>query len=158
MWQGRLQLGRSRRDAGTGLIEIVISITLLGISVTAMLAALTTTIKASAVERDHANAHAWLQTASDVLYGLDRVDCGTQGSPQEVAVRTSYETDIKAIATNPEGWPADRIAIVPPVLFWDGNIYQNDCYDDENLALQLITIEVRNPADEIVETVEVVKG
>lgn len=158
MWQTGVRLGSARRDAGTGLIEIVISITLLGIGVVAMLTSLTVTVNASAIERDHANAHAWLQTASDVLYGLDRVDCGSQGSPQEVAVRTSYENDIKAIATNPEAWPPDRITVVPPVLFWDGENYQNDCFDDESINLQLITMEVRNLDDEIVESVQVVKG
>jgi hypothetical protein len=114
-------------------------------------------IDASATERDHANAHAWLQSAADVLYGHERLDCGTQSASLEPAIRDAYETAVRD-ADNPEGWLDDRIRIVAPVLFWDGEIYQSTCYDDENINLQLITIEVRNPSNEIVETVQVVKG
>ena len=134
------------------------AIVLLGTGVIAMLSTLDVTIQASATERDHANAHAWLQTASDVLYGLERYDCGTVTAADELGVRTLYETEMKSIATNPEGWPADNIRVVPPVLFWDGEFYQSVCYDDQNINLQLITIEVRNLENKIVETVQVVKG
>jgi Tfp pilus assembly protein PilV len=146
------------RDSGVTLIEILISIVLLGLVVGAMLTTLAVTVSASATERDHANAHAWLQTASDVLYGLERHDCGTIAAAQEGAVRAFYETEIKAVATNPEGWPAANIEVVPPILFWDGDGYQSTCYDDQNINLQLITIRVRNLDNQIVETVQVVKG
>ena len=146
------------RDSGVSLIEILISIVLLGMAVAAMLTTLGVTIAASATERDHANAHAWLQTASDVLYGLERLDCGTETATLENDVHAFYESEIKAVATNPEGWPADHIQVVAPVQFWDGEIYQNTCYDDQNINLQLITIRVWNMENEIVETVQVVKG
>jgi prepilin-type N-terminal cleavage/methylation domain-containing protein len=147
------------RDRGVSMIEILISIVLLGMAVSAMLTTLKVSISASATERDHANAHAWLQTASDVLYGLERLDCGTDDAPAlEQAVRTFYETEIKNVATNPEGWPAQNIEVVPPVLFWDGEVYQNVCYDDDTINLQLITIRVRDLNNKIVETVQVVKG
>ena len=147
------------RDRGVSLIEILISIVLLGLTISAMLSTLQITIRASATERDHANAHAWLQTASDVLYRLERMDCGTPDTPAlEEQVRTFYDTQIKAEATNPEGWPAEKIEVLEPVLFWDGEIYQDVCYDDENINLQLVTIRVRNMNDQIVETVQVVKG
>lgn len=122
-----------------------------------MLTALTVTVSASATERDHANAHAWLQTAADVLYGEQRIDCGTIASSDPVTVFNAYNAAVKS-TSNPEGWDSSRIRVTPPVLFWDGDTYQSTCYDDENINLQLITIEVRNPNDEIVETVQVVKG
>jgi type II secretory pathway pseudopilin PulG len=148
------------RDSGVTLIEILISIVLLGLVVGAMLTTLAVTVNASAMERDHANAHAWLQTASDVLYGLERHDCGTILAGQEAVVREFYETEIKDpdVASNPEGWPTDNIEIVEPILFWDGDVYQETCYDDQNINLQLITIRVRNLDNQIVETVQVVKG
>lgn len=142
-----------RRDVGATLVEILIAIVILGIGVTSMLTMLTVTIKASATERDHANAHAWLQTGADVLYGLDRVDCDEPAS----TVHSTYEAAVKG-TSNPEGWPASNITVIPPVLYWDGDIYQSTCYDNEGIALQLITLEVRNPQGQIVETVQVVKG
>lgn len=142
------------RDDGFSLVEMVVSITLLGIGVVAMLTALRATITATAVERDHANAHAWLQSAADVLYGEERMDCGTETAPLDLV--PGYQAIVEQ-AENPEGWPIANIDVTQ-VLFWDGEIYQTTCYDDQNINLQLITIEVRNPEGEIVETVQVVKG
>lgn len=146
------------RDSGATLIEILISIVLLGLGVGAMLTALTVTITASATERDHANAHAWLQIASDVVYGIERVDCGVKGfPPAQAAVYNTYNAAVKS-ADNPEGWGSGNIEVVPPVKFWNGDIYQSQCYDDDGVSLQLIKIQVRNPGGEIVESVEIVKG
>ena len=146
---------RARRDDGLSLIEVVISITLLGMGVAAMLTTLAVTVNASATERDHANAHAWLQSATDVLYGEDRADC------DDPTLEDQYRAVI-ATTQDPEGWwettSPGSIELVSPVLFWDGNIYQSTCYDDEGVGLQLITIRVMNPDGDIVETVEVVKG
>ncbi len=139
------------------LIEILIAVVLLGLGVTAMLGTLMVTIQASATERDHANAHAWLQTASDALYRLERKQCGVDGQvADQEGVRTFYEDQIRELATNPEGWPKANLEVVGPVLFWDGEVYQNICYYET--GLQLITIRVRNLNSEIVETVQVVKG
>ena len=146
---------RARRDQGSNLIEILISVVLLGMGVVAMLTTLSTTVKASATERDHANAHAWLQSATDVLYGADRADC------DDPTLEDQYRA-VLATTKDPEGWwdPANSgaIELVSPVLFWDGDIYQGTCYDDQNVNLQLITIRVKSPEGTIVETVEVVKG
>jgi type II secretory pathway pseudopilin PulG len=146
--------GRAR-DRGESLIEILISVVLLGMGVTALLSTLMVTIEASATERDHANAHAWLQSASDVLYRYERKSCSTYSAAD---IATEYQTEIRAHATNPENWPAGNIEIVPPVLFWNGDIYQDICWDSKNVNLQLITIRVRNLDGRIVEEVQVVKG
>jgi len=115
------------------------------------------TIQASATERDHANAHAWLQTASDALYRVQRMQCGTDGAiADEQGVREFYQQEIRDLADNPEGWPDENLEVVAPVLFWDGEIYQDICYYET--GLQLITIRVRNLSNDIVETVQVVKG
>jgi len=137
------------------LIEILISITLLGIGVAAMLTTTVVAINGSATERDHANAHAWLQSATDVLYGEERVDC------DDPTLEDTYRAVIST-TQDPEGWwepsNAGSIELVSPELFWDGDIYQGTCYDDQNVNLQLITIRVSNPDGKIVESVEVVKG
>ena len=154
------------RDRGDGIsfVEILVSIVLLGMVVTAILATLNTSIASSSLNRNHANAHAWLQSASDILYGSAREDCGTelataaQRTADEVRVRNKY-TDIVRTTSNPESWADDRISVLQPVLFWDGDsTYQTTCYDDGGVNLQLITIEVRDPEGRIVESVQVVKG
>jgi Tfp pilus assembly protein PilV len=148
--------GRRHRDSGASLIEVLIAIVLLGTGVAAMLTALSVTIQATATERDHANAHAWLQTASDTLYRHERMDC-TENTLAEI--EAAYQAVLDG-SEDPEGWYASggQIEVVSPVLFWDGTIYQNVCYDDVNINLQLIQIQVSNPAGKIVESVQVVKG
>lgn len=137
-------------------IEVAIAVGLLGTGVTAMLSALNITVLSSVTERDHANAHAWLQTAADTLYRYERIDC-TDHTPAEV--EAGYQSVVSA-AEDPEGWShgGGSIEIVGPVLYWDGERYQDVCYDDQNLNLQLVQIRVTNPRGEIVESVEVVKG
>lgn len=147
---------RRDRDAGVTLVELLIAVVLLGTGVAAMLTALTVTISATATERDHANAHAWLQSAADTLYRSERMDC-TENTLAEI--EAAYQLVLDS-SEDPEGWHAvgGLIEIVSPVLFWDGDQYQGVCYDDQNINLQLITIQVSNPDGKIVETVQVVKG
>ncbi len=162
--QGNATRQQHCRDNGISFVEILVSIVLLGMVVTAILATLNTSIASSSLNRNHANAHAWLQSASDLLYGSAREDCGTelataaQRTLDEERVRDSY-TQIVRTTSNPEGWVDDRISVLQPVLFWDGDsTYQATCYDDGGVNLQLITIEVRDPEGRIVESVQVVKG
>lgn len=150
--------GMTRRDDGLSMVEVLVAVVLLGTAVVAILGALRTSVKASALNRDHANAHAWLQTATDVLYGAPREDCGTIAASREPEVRAAYQ-DIVRTTVNPEGWPAANIEVVGPVLFWDGTqAYGSVCYDDAGINLQLVTLQVRAPDGRIVESVEVVKG
>lgn len=146
------------RDAGMTLVETLISIVLVGTLSVAAMVTLRTTILASRLDRDHANAHAWLQTASDVLYGSERIDCGTEAATAEETVRLGYQAIVQS-TQNPEGWPAENITVVPNVKFWDGvSSYGPICYDDAGINLQLIKLEVRGLDGSIVENVEIVKG
>lgn len=154
----RNQRGRLPDDRGSSLVEVLISIVLIGTTSVAGLVALRTSTISSATNRDHVNAHAWLQSASDVLYGAPRQDCGSPTAPTEAAVRAAY-LDIVRGTSNPQGWPAANIEIVAPVKFWDGqSTYQSTCYDDLGVNLQLIKIQVRAPSGKILESVEIVKG
>src|SRR5690606_9875309 len=63
-----------RSDTGATFVEVLVAIVLLGTVVVGTLAGVRATLLSSAVDRDHANAHAWLQSASDLLYGHPRHD------------------------------------------------------------------------------------
>jgi type II secretory pathway pseudopilin PulG len=148
----------SRRDDGTSLVEIVVCISLVGVVVSALLTTMVTAVRSSTLDRDHINAHAWLQSASDVLYGHDRGDCGDELDDRASELRSEYQAFIRANSTNPEGWAAANLDVLS-VRFWDGvNSYQGTCYDDSRINLQLITIQVTAPDGRIIKTVEVVKG
>ena len=146
------------RDGGQSLVEVLIAIVLTGTLAVAGMITLRASIAGSALDRDHANAHAWLQSASDILYGAARADCGTEAAPTADAVADAYNAIIRT-TTNPRGWDRMLIKVVRPVVFWDGeDEYQNTCYDDSGINLQLVTIQVSAPDGRIVESVQIVKG
>ena len=164
----------SRSDAGVTLIEIIIAVVLMGTVVVGTLSLLTTTIGATSTNRDHSNAHAWLQTASDMLYAREPIYCvGVNASnapltPAEInAQRTSimaaYQATVQS-TENPEGWPIGNIKVID-LLFWhygrnsttngvDEGWYADRC----TTRLQLIKLSVRNPDGDIIEEVEVIIG
>ena len=155
------------RDRGVSVIEILLAIVLIGLTMGAILTTLRVTIMASATDRDHSNAHAWLQTSADVLYARTLVPC----SPANVtatnipAIIADYEATIQE-TENPEGWPNANIEIYD-LQFWHVNMdpvtkFTEEGWgalcDAEQTNLQRIGIEVRSESGEIVERVEVIIG
>jgi type II secretory pathway pseudopilin PulG len=151
-------------DGGATLIELIIAIVIIGMTVTATLVALQTTILATTLDRDHSNAHAWLQTAADVLYAEKFVACDDVDGAG-LGPTAAYDAFVKT-TNNPEGWPPANIEVVGPVMFWNYTVDSStglqseywsatDCDIDSDL--QLVTIRVRDPNDaRIIEEVQVV--
>ena len=73
-------------DRGNSLIEILVSITLMGTIVVSVLAGIQTVVRASSVDRSHAQSFEWLQAASDAIYLADRVPCTQSGSGRAQAI------------------------------------------------------------------------
>ena len=150
------------------LIEIVIAVGLMGLVVVGMMSLLSSTIKASRLDRDHSNAHAWLQTASDMLYARQPEACDPTLSAsalltQRQTIMRDYQDTVQATG-NPENWDPANLTVVD-LLFWhyarnpttngvDEGWYDNRC----TTKLQLVKLLVRSDAGEIIEEVEVVIG
>ena len=161
-----------RRDPGISFVEVLVAIVLLGTVAIGVLTAVRTTVVASAIDRDHANAHAWLQSAADLLGGHERADCGhpdgdvdddgidepdaDERAAVKSAVLAAYQEAVAGV-TDIEGWPSDGLR-VEDVQYWDGHSYQDVCYDDFGIRLQLVRISASNPDGSIVEEIEVVTG
>lgn len=170
MWATRAEKGNRagvrRGSAGAGvdhgfsLVEVVISIALLGLGTVATLGAMVASVDASAEQRDLANAQTWLQGAADYLQGQPRQDCdnvnGVAGEA-EARIRGIYQGDVQTVS-NPAGWPAGEITVLQPVLFWDGDQYQSTCHDDDGINLQLVTLQVKSPNGKLVRTLQVIRG
>lgn len=158
---------QQRRDHGVTFIELLISIVLLGSITAGALTTLSVTISATTVDRDHANAHAWLQTAADVLYARELVPCDPMADPaSEIATITAaYEGTIQQ-TENPEEWGSTNIRIFD-LQFWHVDMdpvtkltdegWGDQC-DSLDTNLQRIGIEVRSNDGVIVESVEVIIG
>ena len=147
------------------LIEILIAIVLLGGVIAGTMATLRATTLSGAIHRDHSRAHAWLQTASDILYAEPKVACNSADVDKgEATVRAAYDAVIDAVPNPPE-WKDWQIRVVPTVKFWNAaNLdsdpdveyyFGADC--DPSLGLQLVQLEVKSPSGRIIETVEIVK-
>ena len=156
---------RPRRDTGFTLIEVLIAIVLLGGVIAGTMATLQATTLSGEIHRDHSRAHAWLQSASDVLYAAPKTQCNTTDADKgELTVRTTYDAIIDA-APKPAEWSAWQIKVVPKVKFWNSANLDTDpdleyffgagC--DPSLQLQLIEIQVASPSGRIIESVEIVK-
>ena len=154
----------ARGEAGFSFIEILVSIVLLGTVVLTTLVAVRATIIATRVERDHAKAQQWLQSAVQVIEDESFGDCRVGNIPQsQTDTITLYQDRVNGSAQPPFGWSGTQLRIVPPLDVWNGSAWiaytaATDCYDDYGLKLQRITVEARSPAGEILETVQVVKG
>jgi hypothetical protein len=154
------------RDCGATLVEILVSIVLLGTVVIGTLAALRVSVIGTRLERDHAKAFQWLQSANGLLQAAPPVGC----AGGEEALRLALTTEIRNAAT-PIGWDTENLDILEPVKVWDGTRYwspeewqtanpadpADPCFDETGYYLRLVTMQVTGPDGDIIETLQVVK-
>lgn len=166
--QGGSDCPTSSRDHGVSLIEVVVSLALMGVLITVTLTGLSTTINASGLDRDHANAHAWLQTAADMLYARDIVTCGTLDPSDPVSdialIAEEYQSTIRQ-TDNPEGWSNANIDVIG-LEWWSIDIAANGLGTEQwgavcdagDTNLQKVAMRVTAEDGRIVEEVEVIIG
>jgi hypothetical protein len=145
----------SRCDTGVSYIEVLVAIVLIGMTVLGTLTALRATILGSAVERDHARAHQWLQSASEVLTNdITWQDCETTTA---AALQASYQSQLRG-ATDivPPPWANSQVSVPIPVTFGqpDGT-YGATCHPE--IDRQMVRVQVVDTNHRIIETVDVVK-
>lgn len=144
--------GRPGRDRGITLIEIVITITLLGVVVVPILVAVATTIRSSRVSEDAAQVETLLVNA------VDRVNRATRGdfpcdltSPVVAAVETvgwpatSVQVGHEYLDVN-ENWVTDTSGTACP-----GGSFQNG-------IVQRITITITSPDEGLTRSLQVIRG
>jgi Tfp pilus assembly protein PilV len=138
-------------------VEVLVSIVLIGTVVIGLLAAARVTIIGTAIERDHARAHQWLQGAEEyVVNAVSWSDCSA--TKTGAYFRSQYQTALQAQSQLlPPDWQAPQVEIPTAVLFAqpDGS-FGATCY--AQLDRQLIRIQVRNLDSQIIESVDVVKA
>lgn len=156
---------RSRRDRGVSFIEILVAIVLIGTVVIAVLAAVRTTVIATAIEREHARAGQWLESAAKAIESAPFGNCSVVAGVAQSSIDAQqvYNDAVQAVPV-PEGWSADQISVqrAADIDVWDGGSWlpystTTACYDDTGLRLQRVLLTVENPDGAIIETLEVVK-
>lgn len=149
------------QDDGNSLIEVLISIAIMGITVVAILAALATQLKGTRVHRDQSNGQAVLTSASEKVQSTAFIDC----NPAPSAPATAY-TNAARTAILPNDWVSQGYtptsALTTTVSNWDGAAFVNACPASATdplglLKLQLVTVTVTAPGASDTESIAIVK-
>ena len=129
-----MTMARRRRDDGLSLVELVVSIALLGIGVVAILGAYASLIVSGDRARKHGDVSTVLAAA-----GASVVD-PARNPYVPCASTTAYDTTAGVVL--PTGL-TPQLVTVTSVLFWNGDSFQATCYDQSAGALarlQQITV------------------
>lgn len=145
---------RAPGDAGESLLEVILSIALMGLAFTASLGAMQLGLIGSQVHRSHATAETVL------LRAVEKLKAETAYTPCAVANDASYLPDAQSVASA-SGWDATTVSI-PSVEYWNGAGFQSSgCSGLEAVAtilrMQLITVQVTSPDGDAVESMSFVK-
>ena len=116
--------GPDRADAGETLIEILLTVVILGIAVAAISGALLTANKASTMHRQQALAQNALRVWAEQISAEAYVDCATAAS----------------FAAPSPALPAGLTATVASVQYWTGSAFAGTCGSDA--GIQRVTLRV----------------
>ncbi len=136
------------------------SIVLIGTGVIGTLTALRATIIGTRIENEQSKARLWLQSASGVIERENFADCNDVNSSGAV-IQEAYKAAIANGASAPSGFDGRTIEVSVPRV-WNGKEFvafdsQTECYDDVLLRQQLLTITIRDDANNVVQSVELIK-
>lgn len=151
----------SRRDRGYTLVEIVISIALMGTIVMSIMGGMWAVVRVARQNDDRAKVQAVLGSAADRIGNYQYVPC-----PEDA---NSYQV-IGEAAAAAVGWEASTVQIVD-YQFWDpdtgswaetNSIQGTECNQSVGLTtsktLQKLTVEVTSPAGSYSTSLDVVKS
>lgn len=138
--------GPGPRDVGTTLIEILVSVLILGIAGVAVLTALAAAARGAAVQREVSDAQAWLATTGDAIAAVDSVD----DTYIACATPAQYQPVVDAVLV-----PDAPIVVVSDISFWDGSGFGRTCQYAAGNRLQEVTVQTT--IDGVTRSITVVK-
>ena len=127
-----------REERGESLIEVLITVVILGLAVVAILSALGTLVRGTDIHRQQSNATVVAENAAEAIKGNGTafVTCAT---PADYAAAV-------AGTTRPTGWAAPTVLTVQ---YWNGSGFGSTCYDSTAAPLlaplQLVSVKAASP-------------
>ena len=140
-------------DAGFSLVEIMITVAIVGITFTAILGGLIASITVSALQRKEATADAIVRSAAEVVKDSDKNPYKNCAGPSAYSLSgLSVPSGFSAKITDVQYWS------------WDGNPvpagyavgFKGSCPPSDN-GIQQITIAATSTDGQATETVQVIK-
>jgi type II secretory pathway pseudopilin PulG len=130
---------RCRGEAGETLVELLITVSILGIAVVALLFGLATAVRLSGSHRTQANAEVIAAGGAESVKKQPYQDCPSSYTATD---------DVNV----PSGWSLS----VTSIKNWNGTAFVTGC-PSPNQKLQLVTVRAASPNNQSVETIDVVK-
>jgi type II secretory pathway pseudopilin PulG len=122
------------------LIEVLITIVILGLAGVALLGGLTTGITGSDLHRQQASAQAVLTSAGEAVVDNRQITYVSCAPTYSVAGHVTFPK----VSPTDTSWSVSNV-FVTQVLHWNGTDFQSSPCDYPVLTLQKITIEVISP-------------
>jgi choice-of-anchor A domain-containing protein/prepilin-type N-terminal cleavage/methylation domain-containing protein len=146
----------ARADRGFTLVEVLVSIVLLGLGGVAVLGAVAASARGSNVQRHHANAQSVAAAAADALMGLRPVPCTTAADDYQTAARASVD----ALALS-GGWSGSTLTVTK-VQEWNATAkaFDSGCVttNPELVTPQLVSLRVAGTDGGTTKEFQVVTG
>lgn len=147
---------RLRGDDGTTLIEVLVSIVILGLAGASILGGLLAAVRGSDAHHKQTMVEATIVSAAERLKdpSVARAPCATPTEATYLAaVRSGFV---------PPGWSAASSIQITSVRYSNGPSFGSTCYDTDALGhfltAQLVTVQVTSPDGRARQSVSVVKG
>jgi Tfp pilus assembly protein PilV len=134
-------------EAGTTLVEVLITVAILGIAVVSIVGGMGTSIIGADYHRKQAQAHTVLVSAADSVKSQS-------ANPYQACATAAAYAPATGV-TLPAGWTAAAVT-VRSVTYWNGSAFTASCPASDT-KLQLVTIQVATPDSRATESVSVVK-
>ena len=142
-----------RCDAGFSLVEIVITIAIVGVTFSAILGGLFASITVSALQRKEATADTVARSAAEVVKDSDHnpySNCASAGHYSLTGL--SVPSGFSVAITKVEYWDGNGLPVTPGYAVG----FQSNCPSQDH-GIQRITIAASSSDGQATETVQVIK-
>lgn len=144
---------RPTRDRGAALVELLVSIVILGTLGVAVIGAAATSASSAATNRDIAETQAALSSTGDALMDVTDPDASPLGSPDKIVTYVScvdqpdnaalvdlYQQQVDQITVD---FPHSLDVTVAEVSYWNGTSFADTCRFNEGHRLQEVVLRAQ---------------
>ena len=143
----RLRARRADGERGDTLVEVMMTVAIVGIAFTGILTGLATAINLSGIDRGDANARTVLVSASESVKSQAYVSCpGANNSSYNPA----------SGVTLPTGWSASNV-VVTQLSGWNGSAFVTCSGLSTDGKLQKIVVQATSPDARSTGSIEIIK-
>lgn len=141
-------MARLGDERGVSLVEVLVAVTLMGLTFTAIVGGLTTSVVGSGIQRQQATADTILRSYGDAVKAAAYVDCARAADYEPADVSYTVSDGFAADATVVRYW---HVSQADP----DTGTFTGACSSDE--GLQRVTVEVSSVGGSITVSRDVFK-